>query len=109
LRETRSRSIWWSALLIAASLVLWSIASRVRRELAIRRQVREIVRNATPLEIRERIEERLDIDVREQSDRGDAYRALRSLLDAAERDRDIAVDAEDEIARRVREVLTASR
>jgi hypothetical protein len=51
----------------------------------------------------------LDIDVREQSDRGDAYRALRSLLDAAERDRDIAVDAEDEIARRVREVLTASR
>jgi hypothetical protein len=42
----------------------------------------------------------------ERSERGDAYRALRSLLDAIERDRDIAVDAERELRRRVRDVLT---
>ena len=36
---------------------------------------------------------------REASDRGDAWRALRSLLDAAERERDIAVGAEEEMMR----------
>ena len=50
-------------------------------------------------------EARVPIDLREASERGDAMRALRSLLDAAERDRDIAIDSEREIERRVREVL----
>jgi len=96
-----------AAAFIAAALFLgvpW-----LRRELALRRQVRELVRDASPAEIRARVDERLRIDVREQSDRGDAYRALRSLLDAAERDRDIAVNAGAEIARRVRELLTIAR
>jgi hypothetical protein len=45
--------------------------------------------------------------VREQSDRGDAYRALRSLLDAAERER-LTVER-GEIRARVRDVvMTAS-
>jgi hypothetical protein len=80
---------------------------RLRRELAVRRGAKEIVRDATPAEIRTRIEQRVHVDLREASDRGDAYRALRSLLDAAERERDIAVGAEEEIERRVREVLRA--
>jgi hypothetical protein len=95
------------ALLLALGLAM--AIPRVRRELALRRQVRELVRDATPAEIRARVDERLRIDVREQSERGDAYRALRSLLDAAERDRDIAVDAAAEIARRLRELLTIAR
>ena len=78
---------------------------RLRRELLLRREVSQIVRDASPAEIRARIEARMPIDLREPSERGDAMRALRSLLDAAERDRDIAVDSEREIARRVREVL----
>ena len=90
------------ALLVACLFAL----PLVRRELALRRDVREIVRGATPAEIRARIDERVRVPLDERSDRGDAYRALRSLLDAAERDRDISVDAEDEIARRVRDVLT---
>jgi hypothetical protein len=93
------------ALLVAILLAL----PRLRQELTLRRETREIVRDASPAEIRARIEARMPIDLREASERGDAMRALRSLLDAAERDRDIAVDSEREITRRVRDVLEASR
>ena len=79
---------------------------RVLREIAIRRTAREIVHDATPAEIRARMDARIAFDLREASDRGDAWRALRSLLDAAERERDIAMGAEDEIVRRVRHVLS---
>lgn len=100
------RAVWpfvGGALFLAGSLAL--MLPRLRRELTLRRTVRQIVEGATPAEIRARMEERMHVDLREQTDRGDAWRALRSLLDAAERERDIAVDAEGEIARRVREVL----
>jgi len=94
---------------VSAALLLGVTAffavPKVRRELAVRRAAEELVRDATPAEIRERIESRFNIDIREASDRGDALRALRSLLDAAERERDIAMDAEEEIERRVRELL----
>ncbi|HYI13647.1 MAG TPA: BatD family protein [Thermoanaerobaculia bacterium] len=93
---------------VAGALMLLlgvAIVPRLRRELALRRAVREIVDGATPAEIRARVEQRVHIDLNEQSDRGDAWRALRSLLDAAERERDIAIDADAEIVRRVREVL----
>jgi hypothetical protein len=96
---------------IAAALVLLLAAlftlPRLRRELSLRSEVRRIVHDGSPAEIRARIEARVPIDLREGSERGDAMRALRSLLDAAERDRDIAVDSEREIERRVREVLEA--
>jgi hypothetical protein len=98
--------------IVAATLLLGVLLfalPRVRRELALRREVRELVSGATPAEIRARVEERVKIDLRERSDRGDAYRALRSLLDAAERDRDIAVDAEEELERRVRELFRIAR
>jgi hypothetical protein len=97
---------------IAAALLLGVVLfalPKVRRELALRKEVRDLIQNATPAEIRARVEERVQIDLRERSDRGDAYRALRSLLDAAERDRDIAVDSEDELERRVRELFRIAR
>jgi hypothetical protein len=81
---------------------------KLRRELAVRREARAIVKDATPAEIRTRIEERVKFGIGEASDRGDALRALRSLLDAADRERDIAIDAEEEIERRVRELLRVS-
>jgi hypothetical protein len=84
-------------------------APRVRRELARRRLAKDIMRDATPAEIVVRMEAHLPADapalMAEHSDRGDAWRALRSLLDAAERDRDIAVGSDREIARRIRDVL----
>jgi hypothetical protein len=106
-RERGMRWAWWvlGAAIVAGATSL-AIAP-IRRELALRRAVREIVRDATPAEIRARVERRMPVDIREASDRGDAWRALRSLLDAAEKDRDIAIDAEDEIARRVRDLLTS--
>jgi hypothetical protein len=90
-----------AALAIAAALFI----PRIRRELALRRAVRDVLRDATPAEIRARMQQRVTIDVREASDRGDAWRALLSILDAAERERDIAEGAEKEIARRVADVL----
>lgn len=99
----------WIGGALAVLLAIVIAVPRVRRELALRREVREITRDASPSEIRARMEARVHIDMREASERGDAWRALRSLLEAAERDRDIAVDAEQEIARRVRDVLDARR
>lgn len=104
-----ARPLPWPWIAGALALVLTALFTlpRLQRELVLRREVREIVRDAGPAEIRARIEARVPIDLREASERGDAMRALRSLLDAAERDRDIAVDSEREIAHRVREVLEA--
>lgn len=102
-----ARSLPWPLFAAALALALLAllVAPRVSRELRLRRAVREIVRDATPAEIRARVEARVPANLREASERGDAWRALRSLLDAAERDRDIAEDSEKEIARRVRDVL----
>jgi hypothetical protein len=95
----------WFALALVVLLGVLMAVPRVRRELSLRREVREIMRDATPAEIRARVEARVPVQLRETSERGDAWRALRSLLDAAERDRDIAIDSDQEIARRVRDVL----
>ncbi len=79
---------------------------RLLREMAVRREANAIVGGKTATEIRAAIDARVNPALmNEASDRGDAYRALRSMLDAAERERDIAVDGEEEIARRVRELL----
>lgn len=104
-----ARGVTWPWVAAALTLVLAVLLAipPLRRELTLRREVREILRDATPAEIRARVEERVPVQLREASERGDAWRALRSLLDAAERDRDIAVDSQREIARRVRDVLEA--
>ncbi|MBV8520108.1 MAG: BatD family protein [Acidobacteria bacterium] len=96
--------------IVLAVVLAFEAIPRARRALAVRRRVREIVEGRSAAEIRQRVDAELGVApavlLEERSDRGDAYRALRSLLEAAERERDIAVDAEEEIARRVREVLT---
>jgi hypothetical protein len=105
----RSVSWPWYAAGLALLLVISLAVPPLRRELSLRREVRELVRDATPGEIRVRVEARVPVHLREASERGDAWRALYSLLDAAERERDIAVDSDREIARRVRDVLEAER
>jgi hypothetical protein len=98
----------WTWILGAAALFALLFIPRVVREVALRHEVRDLVALG-PAEIRERVEARMNVApsvlLAEQSDRGDAYRALRSLLDAAERERDIAEDAQREIKRRVKELL----
>ncbi|MEA2329020.1 MAG: hypothetical protein QOE68_3979 [Thermoanaerobaculia bacterium] len=96
----------------AAILILLAIAwPRIVRERAIRRDTRALVRE-TPAETRIAVDEWLSTRgiepaaiLRETSDRGDAYRALRSLLDAAERDRLIAEP--DDIRGRVRDLVVS--
>jgi hypothetical protein len=108
----KTRDIPWRWLAgVAAMLVTLLLAiPRILRERRIRREALDIVREATPAEIRARMESRVTFDLREASDRGDAWRALRSLLDATEKERDIAVGGEGEIVSRVRELLrTLSR
>lgn len=95
------------AFLALALLLALFVVPKVRREIAVRKEVKDIVRSD---DVRARVDARLGVEparlLAERSDRGDAYRSLRSLLDAIERDRDIGVDAKKEIARRVREVIT---
>jgi hypothetical protein len=104
------RPIPWPWIAGGAALLLALLLAipRVLRMRAVGREARAIVHNATPAEIRARMEGRVAIDLREASDRGDAWRALRSILDAAEKERDIAVNADREIERRVRDVLRQS-
>jgi hypothetical protein len=98
--------------IVAAILILVAIAwPRIARARRIRGDTRALMRE-TPAEMRAAVDEWLSsrgIDpvaiLRETSDRGDAYRALRSLLDAAERDRLIAEP--DEVRRRIRDLLTS--
>jgi len=103
------------AMIVLAAIVALSLAGlavlRARRSRHIRDEVRRLVR-ATPPETRAAVDEYLNwrgIDpsalMREPSERGDAYRSLRSLLDALERDRIVA--GEREVARRVRDLVTA--
>lgn len=106
-KRSRARMLPWVGGGALAVLFGALAFPRVRREVVLRRTVRELVEGKSPAEIRAAIEARVPPRViSENSDRGEAYRALRSLLDAAERERDIAVDAEAEIARRVRELLS---
>jgi hypothetical protein len=94
----------------AAMLVLLAITwPRIARARTIRRDTRALARE-TAAETRLAVDEWLSahgVDpaaiLRETSDRGDAYRALRSLLDAAERDRLVA-EPED-LRGRVRDVV----
>lgn len=106
----RRRTWPWLGGGTVALLAALMIVPRARRAIEIRREARELVEGKSPVEIRAAIEARVNPRLMsESSDRGDAYRALRSMLDAAERERDIAVDAEEEIERRVRELLRIAR
>ena len=98
------------AALLVGSLIGLALL-RMHRSSRIRREVRHLVR-PTALETRTAVDEYLGTRgiepaalMREPSERGDAYRSLRSLLDALERDRIAA--GQREIAQRVRDLVTA--
>jgi hypothetical protein len=97
----------WPLLLGAlGALAAAAVATRqVLATITLRRQVRALIAQATPEEIRARVAALVPYDPREASDRGDAWRALSSLLEAMERDRDLGENSETELRRRVREVL----
>lgn len=102
-----SQSLPWIAGGAFALLLVGLGLPRLMRTISVRREVRQIVEGKSAAEIRSAVDARVSPALlKEASDRGDAYRALRSMLDAAERERDIAVDAEEEIARRVRELIS---
>jgi hypothetical protein len=97
-----------AAFLLAAALIV----PRVRRIRRLRFEVQRLVQE-TPDQTRAAVDDHLasrGIDpgalLQERSDRGDAYRSLRSLLDAAHRDR--FETTREEIADRVRDVLSAA-
>src|SRR2546428_3783377 len=103
-------ALWVVAVVLTCTLIALAVA-RTQRSQRIRSAVRHIVRPTAP-------ETRIAVDaylqsrgiepgalMREASDRGDAYRSLRSLLDALERDRIVA--GEREVAERVRDLVTA--
>jgi oxygen tolerance protein BatD len=97
-------------LLLALSLAGLALL-RARRSRRIRHEVRALVKPSAP-ETRTAVDDYLSRRgiapselLREASERGDAYRSLRSLLDALERDRLVA--GENEIAQRVRDLVTA--
>jgi hypothetical protein len=93
--------------LLVLFALLWPRLARAARN---RRDTRTLVREL-PVATRAVVDEWLsarEIEpsalMRETSERGDAYRALRSLLDAAERDRLVAEP--DEVRGRVRDLVT---
>jgi hypothetical protein len=97
---------------IAAAAALTLVP--LRRRLLLRREVGGLMRDRSPAEIREAVHDRLErrgLDpvalLREPSDRGEAYRALRSLLDALEHDRIDVGDPKKEVRRRLRDLLVA--
>ncbi len=106
----RALELWAAATVAACALIAVAVA-RSQRSRRIRSAVRTLVR-PTPPETRAAVDEYLATRgiepaalMREPSDRGDAYRSLRSLLDALERDRLVA--GQTEIAQRVRDLVTA--
>ena len=106
-RTLRPYLPWIGGALVAFIVVMLAIP-RLRRAAALRRRVRELTRGRSPLEVREAAESMLiargvmpSALLSEPTERGDAFRALRSLVDAAER-LDVT---EREIEDRVRELL----
>jgi hypothetical protein len=101
----------WIVAVIAVCTLLALVVARTQRSHRIRNAVRRLVRPTAP-ETRAAVDEYLQVRgiepsalMREPSDRGDAYRSLRSLLDALERERVVAGD--QEVVRRVRDLVTA--
>jgi hypothetical protein len=106
----RSVALFLAALVVICTVIALAVA-RTQRSQRVRDAVRQLVRPSAP-ETRAAVDHYLEsrgIDpaslIREPTDRGDAYRSLRSLLDALERDRIVA--GQREVARRVRDLVTA--
>ena len=114
LARARRRFIPWTAGIVAI-IVLIALAAvpRMRSRWKLRNDVRSLLRD-TPMETRTSVEAAMVANgfdpiamLHEPSDRGDAWRAFRSLVDAADRER---IDASGrEIGHRVRDVVLAFR
>ncbi len=109
-----SRRRWWpiAAAVTIAIVALALILPWLRRRQRINREIHEVTSSGEPARIRADLHaqmERSGLDpsrlLKESSDRGDAYRSVRSLLDALERDRIDVGDVQREIRRRVRDLL----
>ena len=108
------RSFAWlqpTAIIAAALVVGMLFVPKMRRQRRMHREIERLLRD-TPAATRESVEAMLvtrGIDplalLREGSDRGDAFRAFRSLIDASEHDRILATRRE--IGHRVRDLLVA--
>lgn len=89
---------------IAIAILL--VIPRIRRASALKKRVRELAHH--PEEIRAKLQA-LGFDenalMREQTERGDAYRSLRSLLDAIEREKVENDYLEEEVEFRLRDFL----
>ena len=114
-RHRRPIDLRTSGAIAAAGVLALSLIGlavlRAQRSRKIRGEVRALIKG-TPPETRTAVDDYLARRgiaptelLREPSERGDAYRSLRSLLDALERDRLVA--GEREIAQRVRDLVTA--
>jgi hypothetical protein len=111
----RGRVMWPYAVALAIAVIfLLVVLPRWIRRSALDRTIRRMIGDGDPSAVRDNVHASLEqrgIDpaslLRESTDRGDAYRALRSLLDALERDRIEVSDRRREMRRRIRELLLA--
>jgi hypothetical protein len=109
--EAARRSLPLIGIVAGILIALAIVWPRLSRASNIRRETRALVRG-TPSEVRTAVEDWLSAHgadgsalLRETSERGDTYRALRSLLDAAERDRFVVEPGE--LRGRVRELVAS--
>jgi hypothetical protein len=106
----RGSQVWlpWILGIVGALLVIAMFVRPMRRAIEVRRTVRSILNSGN---VRDAVHQLVDPNTiaNEPSDRGDAYRALRSLLDAIERDRALEMNAADDVERRVRDLVQSLR
>ena len=103
------------AMAAIAGVVIWfAVWPWWRRRRAMRTELGELTVDPAPAAIRDAVHLRLEqrglspaVLLREASERGEAYRSLRSLLDALERDRILVERRDREIRRRLRDLLVA--
>lgn len=89
----------WAVALAVLAIIIAIVTPRIRRAAAARRDVREIVNGGLhTFLVRKKIDETALAN--EVSDRGDAYRALVSLLDAIQRERITPEEADVELRAR---------
>ena len=96
----------WIVAIVLAIVIIAILIKPIRHEIATRREVQGVMRSGN---IREAIDAMVDprTIANEASDRGDAYRALRSLLEALDRDR--ALEGDADVERRVRDLVQSLR
>jgi BatD DUF11 like domain len=115
--QSRLRSLlpWMGGVAVAVAALLL-IVPRARGAMRLRREAKLLLRGKTAVETRDAVHailHRSGLDENalagEASDRGDAYRAFRSIVDALERDQLTAADYGAELEQRVRDLVQSLR